>query len=66
MKLNDNKENEKNIVEIRTSNPIISKRDNSIITCLEIDNNEEFIYAGTEKGSIIINKILKDRKIRFF
>ena len=43
MKLNDNKENEKNIVEIRTSNPIISKRDNSIITCLEIDNNEEFI-----------------------
>ena len=66
VKLNDNKENEKNIVEIRTSNPIISKRDNSIITCLEIDNNEEFIYAGTEKGSIIINQILNDGKIRFF
>ena len=66
LKLNENnyKETEKDI-EIRTSNPIISKRDNSIITCLNIDNDEEFIYVGTEKGSIIIYKIIYP-KISFF
>ena len=64
-KNNDNNNNDNNKVEIRSENPIISKRDNSIITCLEIDKDEEFIYAGTQMGSIIIYKFINS-KIHFF
>ena len=41
-------------IEIRINVPLIAKNDKSPISCIEIDKNEEFIYAGTEKGSIII------------
>ena len=54
-----------NKVEIRNGNPLISKKDNSIITCIEIDKEEEFIYAGTEIGSIIIFKFINSM-IQFF
>ena len=62
---NINNNNNNNIVEIRSENPLISKRDNSIITCIEIDKDEEFIYAGTQMGSIIIYKFINS-KIQFF
>ena len=55
-----NEENNKEIKqyeEIRKSNPLISKKDNSLITYITKDNDEEFIYVGTENGSIIIYKI---------
>ena len=55
--INNNKEN-KIKEEIRIKEPLISKKDKSPISCIEIDKEEEFIYAGTEKGSIIIYQII--------
>ena len=52
---NNNKEI-KQYDEIRISNPLISKQDNSLITYITKDEDEEFIYAGTQNGSIIIYK----------
>ena len=45
----------------RINDPLISKRDKSPISCIEIDKDEEFIYAGTEKGSIIIFRKLQSQ-----
>ncbi len=59
------KKEKKKEIEIRINDPLISKRDKSPISCIEIDKDEEFIYAGTEKGSIIIYQII-DPQIAFF
>ena len=56
IKNEDNNKEIKQYNEIRLSNPLISKKDNSLITCVTKDEDEEFIYAGTQNGSIIIYK----------
>ena len=43
----------------------ISKRDNSLISIMKIDKEENFIIAGTEKGSLIIY-IINDEKVIFY
>ena len=56
IKNEDNKKEIKQYNEIRLSNPLISKKDNSLITCITKDEDDEFIYVGTQNGSIIIYK----------
>ena len=51
--------------EIRKSNFKISNRDNSIVTIMAIDKEEEFIIVGTKKGSLIIY-IITEEKVIFY
>ena len=50
--------------EIRKSNFKISKIDNSLITIMKIDKEEDFIIAGTKKGSLLIY-IINEEQVNF-
>ena len=51
--------------EIRMSNNLITLRDMSLITVLEINKSENEIYLGTKKGGIIIYKVKNNDNISF-
>ena len=46
--------------EIRMNNAIITSRDKSMISALEINKKKTLLFLGTKKGSIIIYKIKRD------
>ena len=45
------------IIEIKKSNPDLNYKDNSSVTCIEIDEIENLAFLGTELGNIIIYEI---------